>query len=353
MKSFYRKMIIFLLCFGVLLGAGASSSFALREEFVDTSSFLVKVCVYIEFYFEDGTYGGFATSRGTGLLVGSDGVMQGVVTNASVCSGDHLEAYAEEICNEYGFEGYTIGVPQVILEGNDSTQGISGRILLCDEERDVAVLQLASPVYIADTLKIRSLDSLEIGEQVYSIGYAEVYEDVYELSVYDGFVSDIQYVEADRFYGTFVEHDVPISQTAQGGFLLDCDGSIIGMITDKASASPYNKTCAVSMYDIFTFDIYYFGWDDFAETEMPIDAVIGYPESDITQDFYDDLEEQGESCGFFRVLLIILAILFVVIMFITYLVVLIVCILVTLKINKKNAAVIFASKPVEQTDNIK
>ena len=81
MKDTVRRILSFFLCLAVFISIGAGSGFALREEFASTSNFLVRICVFIEFYYPDGSYGGYATSRGTGLLVGSNGEMKGVITN--------------------------------------------------------------------------------------------------------------------------------------------------------------------------------------------------------------------------------------------------------------------------------
>ena len=274
LKYMAKRILSVVICFAVLMSVGAGSCFALREEFADTSSFLVKICVYIEFYYSDGSYGGYATSRGTGLLVGRDGEMQGVVTNASVVGGEHLASFAESLVSEYGFAGYNIGVPQVIPEGNDNIWGISGKILLTNESCDLAVLQLSSPIYVDDDLEVRRSLSLVEGEQVFSVCFAEVSDNNYELSISEGYVSEIAAVEEDRYNYTFVSHDAPISDTAQGGFLLDCDGAVIGLLTDKAPASPFGGLCAYSVADIMTYYLYGFGWDDCELTHMPDESII-------------------------------------------------------------------------------
>ena len=274
MKIKFKRLISFAVCLVLFTGIFAGSSFAIKEEFAETSSFLVKVCVFIEFYYPDGSYGGYATSRGTGLLVGSDGEMKGVVTNASVVGGEHLTSFADELVETHGFGGYNIGVPQIIPDGNNNTWGISGNVIVADEDCDFAVLQLASPIYIVDELEVRRAGSLCEGEQVFSVCYAEVSDDNYELSMGEGYVSGIAVVNEDRYNYTFVSHDAPISVTAQGGFLLDCDGAVIGLLTDKAAASPFGGFCAYSVADIMTYYLYNLGWDDCEITEMPDNAVI-------------------------------------------------------------------------------
>ena len=274
MKDTVRRILAFFLCLTVFISIGAGSCFALPEEFVTTSGFLVKVCVFIEFYYPDGSYGGYATSRGTGLLVGNDGEMKGVVTNYCVIGGEHLTAFADGIVEQHGFEGYNIGVPQILPEGSNNMWGISGNVIVADDKNDLAVLELSSPIYIDGELKIRSGDSYTEGEQVFSICYAEISDNVYELSVGEGFASESDKVYVDGEDYSFISHDVSISDTAQGGFIVDCDGSVLGLLTDKATASPYEGICAFSVFEIIDEYLFDLGWGDCVVTECPSDAVI-------------------------------------------------------------------------------
>ena len=69
-KKFVRVVLVFL-CAAMLLGMwGSVGSFALTPEQVEVTSLLVRIRVYIEFYLPNGEYGGYATSNGTGLLLG-------------------------------------------------------------------------------------------------------------------------------------------------------------------------------------------------------------------------------------------------------------------------------------------
>ena len=133
-----------------------------------------------------------------------------------------------------------------------------------------------------------------MGEQVFSLCYAEVSDNVYELSAGEGFVYGIDDVEADGEEYSFISHDVSISDTAQGGFIVDCDGAVLGLLTNKATAAPYGGLCAYSAIDIMDNYLYDLGWDDYIASGCPSDAVFN--------SFGNNLPEQSDSDWFERLL---------------------------------------------------
>lgn len=239
-----KRFVLAFICIALVLCSFAPS-FALRESNVETSSLLVRICVYVEFFFPDGSYGGYATSSGTGILVGNGENKTCVITNASVCGGEFFDDYVQDIFEEYGFGSYVVGTPQVYLEGGGQITTVGTQI---DEDADLALLDIDVPVYVPYTVRFRDADTLVQGEQVFSLCYAETHEDVYEIVETEGNVSGWEYRDFGYVDCYKIGHNARVPASARGGFLLDGDGAIIGTVS-----SGDGEEYAISSYAMMAY----------------------------------------------------------------------------------------------------
>ncbi|MBR4942170.1 MAG: trypsin-like peptidase domain-containing protein [Clostridia bacterium] len=295
MKKFGRVVLVFL-CAAMLLGMwGSVGSFALTPEQVEVTSLLVRIRVYIEFYLPNGEYGGYATSNGTGLLLGVGEEKTRILTNASVCGGPDFYEFVDGLCEQYGFSDYNVGVPQVMFDADiqyaDKLQG-SANILMMDEYLDIALLESRVPVYTDATVTFREAGCLSTGEEVTALYYEEKTDENYEISSVAGYITGTEDVYYSNGNYPGVRHDFCLPDTVQGGFLVDVGGAVVGMVSENAEGCEDCEDFAVSA-DVLkavvsSFDCEYF--EDYSTY-----LTIEFPESFLPENDPENGTNEGSS----------------------------------------------------------
>lgn len=147
-------------------------------------------------------------SLGSGVILDSSGI---------VVSNHHVVGEADEIT--------------VILQDRREFQG---RVILADEDSDLAVLQLEDASDLP-TLQIRDSDSLEVGDLVLAIGNPFGVGQ----TVTSGIISGLTRSGGARRGGdgVFIQTDAAINPGNSGGALVDMEGRLVGVNTAILSRS--------------------------------------------------------------------------------------------------------------------
>ncbi len=141
-------------------------------------------------------------SLGSGVILSADGI---VVTNF------HVVGLATDI--------------RVVL--NDR-QEFDARVLLGDEESDLAILQLDGAADLP-SLPLRDSDSVEVGELVLAIGNPFGVGQTVSSGIVSGLARSGGAGRSGRGY--FIQTDAPINPGNSGGALIDVAGRLIGINT--------------------------------------------------------------------------------------------------------------------------
>lgn len=147
-------------------------------------------------------------SLGSGVILDPSGI---------VVSNNHVVGGADEIT--------------VILQDRREFQG---RVILADEESDLAVLKLED-AHDLPTLEIRDSDSLEVGDLVLAIGNPFGVGQ----TVTSGIISGLTRSGVARRdgAGVFIQTDAAINPGNSGGALVDMEGRLVGVNTAILSRS--------------------------------------------------------------------------------------------------------------------
>ena len=147
-------------------------------------------------------------SLGSGVILDATGI---------VVSNHHVVGGADEIT--------------VILQDRREYQG---RVILADEESDLAVLKLQDASDLP-TLQIRDSDSLEVGDLVLAIGNPFGVGQ----TVTSGIISGLTRTGGARQdgAGVFIQTDAAINPGNSGGALVDMEGRLVGVNTAILSRS--------------------------------------------------------------------------------------------------------------------
>lgn len=148
------------------------------------------------------------SSLGSGVILSPDGIM---------VSNYHVVGMATEI--------------RVVLA--DRTE-YEARVLLGDEESDLAILQLAGAEDLP-YLAIRDSDSVEVGELTLAIGNPFGVGQTVSSGIISGLARSGGAGGAGRGY--FIQTDAPINPGNSGGALVDTGGRVIGINTQIVSRS--------------------------------------------------------------------------------------------------------------------
>jgi Do/DeqQ family serine protease len=149
-------------------------------------------------------------SLGSGVLVGTDGV---VVTNYHVIKGS--------------------GEAEITVALNDGRE-FPAKIILKDEQTDLAVLRLDAAVVQFPSIAFSDSDGLEVGDMVLAIG------DPFGVgqTVTSGIVSALARTQVGiSDYQFFIQTDAAINPGNSGGALVDMEGRLVGINTAIFSKS--------------------------------------------------------------------------------------------------------------------
>ncbi|MCZ7676844.1 MAG: trypsin-like peptidase domain-containing protein [Roseovarius sp.] len=147
-------------------------------------------------------------SLGSGVILGADGI---------VVSNYHVVGDATDI--------------RVAL--NDRRE-FSARVLLADEESDLAILQLED-AHDMPALELRDSDSVEVGELVLAIGNPFGVGQTVSSGIVSGLARSG--TATGNLRGYFIQTDAPINPGNSGGALVDMGGRLIGINTAILSRS--------------------------------------------------------------------------------------------------------------------
>jgi len=147
-------------------------------------------------------------SLGSGVILGAEGI---------VVSNYHVVGEATDI--------------RVVL--NDRRE-FSARVLLADEESDLAVLQMEGARDMP-ALELRDSDSVEVGELVLAIGNPFGVGQTVSSGIVSGLARSGTATGNARGY--FIQTDAPINPGNTGGALVDIEGRLIGINTAILSRS--------------------------------------------------------------------------------------------------------------------
>ena len=147
-------------------------------------------------------------SLGSGVILSPDGV---------VVSNYHVVGMATDI--------------RVVL--NDRRE-FSARVLLGDEESDLAILKIDAPDALP-FLPLRDSDSVEVGELALAIGNPFGVGQTVSSGIVSGLARSGN--SGDRGRGYFIQTDAPINPGNSGGALIDVAGRLIGVNTSILTRS--------------------------------------------------------------------------------------------------------------------
>ena len=147
-------------------------------------------------------------SLGSGVVLGSDGI---------VVSNYHVVGEATDI--------------RVVL--NDG-RAYAARVLLGDEEADLAVLQVEEAPDLP-ALRLRDSDSVQVGELVLAIGNPFGVGQTVSSGIVSGLARSG--TASGNARGYFIQTDAPINPGNSGGALVDVNGDLIGINTAILSRS--------------------------------------------------------------------------------------------------------------------
>ncbi len=158
-----------------------------------------------------------ADASGSGIIIGSNESELLVVTNYHVIEGND-------------------GITVTFTDGSDVTAQVKGT----DANRDLAVIAVKIEDLNQETLetiaiaKMGDSDSLKVGEPVIAIGNALGYGQ----SVTTGVVSALdREMKMENVNGTFIQTDAAINPGNSGGALLNINGEVIGINSNKIGGS--------------------------------------------------------------------------------------------------------------------
>ncbi|MFK7941251.1 MAG: trypsin-like peptidase domain-containing protein [Roseovarius sp.] len=147
-------------------------------------------------------------SLGSGVILSDDGI---------VVSNYHVVGEATDI--------------RVVL--NDRRE-FKGRVLLSDQDSDLAILQLENAPELP-ALQLRDSDSVEVGELVLAIGNPFGVGQTVSSGIVSGLARSGTAMGNARGY--FIQTDAPINPGNSGGALVDINGHLIGINTSILSRS--------------------------------------------------------------------------------------------------------------------
>ncbi|MEQ8900321.1 MAG: trypsin-like peptidase domain-containing protein [Roseovarius sp.] len=147
-------------------------------------------------------------SLGSGVVLGADGI---------VVSNYHVVGEATDI--------------RVVL--NDGRE-YAARVLLGDEEADLAVLQVEDAPDLP-ALRLRDSDSVQVGELVLAIGNPFGVGQTVSSGIVSGLARSG--TASGNARGYFIQTDAPINPGNSGGALVDVNGDLIGINTAILSRS--------------------------------------------------------------------------------------------------------------------
>ncbi len=142
-------------------------------------------------------------SLGSGVILSEDGI---------VVSNYHVVGEATDI--------------RVVLTDR---REFSARVLLADEESDLAILQIDEVDGILPILALRDSDSVEVGELVLAIGNPFGVGQTVSSGIVSGLARSG--VAMGNARGYFIQTDAPINPGNSGGALVDMAGRLIGINT--------------------------------------------------------------------------------------------------------------------------
>ncbi len=160
------------------------------------------------------TYTQESESAGSGIIIGeSDGELL-IVTNNHVVEG--ADSLSVQFIDEQNCEA--------ALKGTDAASDLA---VIAVKTSDLSA-ETREAIAVAD---LGDSDALRIGEQVIAIGNALGYGQ----SVTAGFVSALnrEFSEEDGITGTFIQTDAAINPGNSGGALLNAEGQVIGINSNK------------------------------------------------------------------------------------------------------------------------
>jgi Do/DeqQ family serine protease len=147
-------------------------------------------------------------SLGSGVILGTDGI---------VVSNYHVVGEATDI--------------RVVL--NDRRE-FSAKVLLADEESDLAILQMEN-AHDMPALTLRDSDTVQVGELVLALGNPFGVGQTVSSGIVSGLARSGTATGNARGY--FIQTDAPINPGNSGGALVDVNGSLIGINTSILSRS--------------------------------------------------------------------------------------------------------------------
>lgn len=147
-------------------------------------------------------------SLGSGVILGSDGI---------VVSNYHVVGEATDI--------------RVVLKDR---REFNAKVLLSDEESDLAILQMQNAPDLP-ALELRDSDTVEVGELVLAIGNPFGVGQTVSSGIVSGLARSGTATGNARGY--FIQTDAPINPGNSGGALVDVNGQLIGINTSILSRS--------------------------------------------------------------------------------------------------------------------
>ena len=142
-------------------------------------------------------------SLGSGVILSADGI---------VVSNYHVVGQATDI--------------RIVLTDR---REFSARVLLADEESDLAILQIEGADEDLPALRYRDSDSVEVGELVLAIGNPFGVGQTVSSGIVSGLARSG--VAMGNARGYFIQTDAPINPGNSGGALVDVNGALIGVNT--------------------------------------------------------------------------------------------------------------------------
>lgn len=107
-------------------------------------------------------------------------------------------------------------------------RGFKAKVIAIDEELDVAVLKISSPLELLP-FSIRENEPGKLGEPIVVMGYPFGEKLGREVTVTEGIISSIRRQQKYSWY----QVSAPINPGNSGGPCIDADGRVIGIVTSK------------------------------------------------------------------------------------------------------------------------
>jgi len=125
------------------------------------------------------------------------------------------------------------GASDIRVVLNDRRE-FSARVLLADEESDLAILQMQDAPQLP-ALKLRNSDTVQVGELVLAIGNPFGVGQTVSSGIVSGLARSG--TATGNLRGYFIQTDAPINPGNSGGALVDMNGALIGINTAILSRS--------------------------------------------------------------------------------------------------------------------